>query len=635
MATLFSRHGGLGFNGSNLFRRSVAAATLGVMCLAGLTACDRIISGAPSGQQLVPWAQPYDRDALLAAMHNYRAADLSGYAYADLFVIQNRMKAGFAVTLEVNGQDIERRYVPAMTQEVFAVTDAVVQQTEAQTQVISANVPFLGTTAPFVVRFKNYVAEDDHLLQNTNFLLAPQNRFENNVETLTNDDGFRVNAHYVKPGAFVIVVDNTKMDVIELDREWNAVDEASDPSGGQSSSTASSSSSSTTTDPQAATDPTGTGTTTPTGTTAAATTPSETPNYLSEEIQVVQRAGLGFLLGTTPQGPPKQTTGQDGKVFVSTEEPYDHAAVKGVFPQLVATDLSGYNFSVLLILQNRLDSRFGVTLEVNGQQVERRIVDARTQEYFAITPEIIRSTELVTGVSSENISFLDDKPHPFVVRLRDYVFEDGHVSQNLNCVLSPANWFEPMVRGKSDALDPTKYLADVFYTVPSAFVISMKQDRNDIIELDRELKWQSEVDDNDETVIERSYADNAVFLVEETGVLNQLGLAWLIGGSLDPVVSPPLLPEISIEVAGGTSSIVPQQPITIYATVTPKGAPIAKVEFYDRDPAGVTTLMGTDTTVPYIITNVVNMAGKHAIWATATDTLGRTAISNAIQITTN
>lgn len=501
--------------GAGGVRVPAALLLVGLAILTGLGACDRVISGAPTGQKIVPWAEPYDRDALLAAMPNYRSGDLSGYEYGVLLAVQNRTNSGFAVTLEVNGQDIERRYVGALTQEILSITDAVVQQTEAVTGIVSANVPFLGTTVPFSVRLKNYVCEDDHIIQNTNFLLAPQDRFENSVEKIAMDDGFQVNAHFVKPGAFVVVVTNSKLDVIELDREWNAVDENADPAGTSASATNTNTSASN-----------GTGTDGGTGTTGTTSTTKTSYNYLSEEIQVLQRVGLGYLIGagTGPTGP-----GSSDKIYVSNEEPYDHSAVKAIFPQLVAPDLSGYNFNVLMIMQNRLDSRFAVTLEVNGQQIERRVVAARTQEYFAITADMIRNTEMVTGVSSETIPFLESKPHPFVVRFRDYVFEDGHIQYNTDCVLAPRTAFEPMVvDDDKDHPEPTKGRADIFLTVPSAFVLVMKPDRNDIIELDREMMWQNETDDDSEHTIVRVY-DPLEFLPEQRTVLANLGLGYLIG----------------------------------------------------------------------------------------------------------
>ncbi len=142
---------------------------------------------------------------------------------------------------------------------------------------------------------------------------------------------------------------------------------------------------------------------------------------------------------------------------------------------------------------------------------------------------MIRNTEMVTGVSSETIPFLEGKPHPFVVRFRDYVFEDGHIQYNTDCVLAPRTAFEPMVvDDDKDHPEPTKGRADIFLTVPSAFVLVMKPDRNDIIELDREMMWQNETDDDSEQTIVRVY-DPLEFLPEQRTVLANLGLGYLIG----------------------------------------------------------------------------------------------------------
>jgi len=326
-------------------------------------------------------------------------------------------------------------------------------------------------------------------------------------------------------------------------------------------------------------------------------------------------------------------------VYVSSEEPYDHSAVKAILPKLVADDLSEYNFTLAFILQNRLDSRFGVTLEVNGQSVERRIVDARTQEYFAITTDMIRETELVTGVSSESISFLGGKPLPFIVRLRDYVFDDGHIQQNTNCVLAPVNCFESMVLSKDDALDPTTYIHDIQFTSPSMFLLVIRQDHNDIIELDRELKWANEIDDKNETTIIRKCPDKPIFLKQEQTVLTQLGLSYLIGGPLDPQLppeaTPDFVPEIDLQIAGGTTSVGSGLPITLFATVKELYVPIVKVEFYDRNPAGVQTLRGTDTAPPFSLVTSITNAGKHSVWAVVTDQYGRIGYSNAIIIEVN
>lgn len=642
----FANRNGFSVSGRTLLSSVCITTVVCTIPLVGQLACDRVISGAPTGQKLAYWATPYDRDALVAAMPNYRMADLSDYGYCVLLAVQNQNKAGFATTLEVNGIDIERRYVASMTQEIFAITEAVVKQTEAQTGVVSADIPFLKTTMPFVIRLKNFVSEDDHLIQNTNLILAPQNMYENDVLTPTSDTGTQLNAYFIKPGAFVVVTSESAHTVIELDREWQAVDESGDPSTGMSNQSTSTSGTSLASDTDTQGAGTSSGQTGSTGQSSSSSSNTQSsqssgfsPSYLTEEVQVIQEAGLGYLLGGSPASSTQQTPGQTGKVYVSSEEPYDHSAVKAILPKLVADDLSEYNFALAFIVQNRLDSRFGVTLEVNGQSVERRIVDARTQEYFAITTDMIRETELVTGVSSESIPFLGGKPLPFIVRLRDYVFDDGHIQQNTNCVLAPVNCFESMVLSKDDALDPTTYIHDIQFTSPSMFLLVIRQDHNDIIELDRELKWANEVDDKNETTIIRKCPDKPIFLKQEQTVLTQLGLSYLIGGPLDPQLppeaTPDFVPEIDLQIAGGTTSVGGGLPITLFATVKELYVPIVKVEFYDRNPAGVQTLLGTDTAPPFSLVTSISNAGKHSVWAVVTDQYGRIGYSNAIIIEVN
>lgn len=162
----------------------------------------------------------------------HRADDLSGYNFALLMVVQNYNKKGVAVTLEVNGQSFERRYVAGLTQEVFTVTEDMVRQTEAALG-LSANdaEPRLqGRPCPFVVRLKDYVTEDGYIIQNSDFILAPQNAFESmsTEEDLPRDTSFLLDGHHVCPGAFAIVIRQSHVDVIELDREFIGRNEEGD-----------------------------------------------------------------------------------------------------------------------------------------------------------------------------------------------------------------------------------------------------------------------------------------------------------------------------------------------------------------------------------------------------------------------
>lgn len=211
----------------------MASFTAGVLIgLALLAGCDRAIVSAPTGQEIATWTKPFDRQALEAAMPYYRAADLSGYTYSLLLVIQNYNASGVAVTLEVNGQDFERRYVAGRTQEIFEVTADMVLQTEAALGLSStATDPrLLGRACPFAVRLKQYIAEDGYVMQNTDFILAPANIFENmsTKEDFPFDTTYTLDGHIACPGAFAIILRNTYADIIELDRESIGFNEEND-----------------------------------------------------------------------------------------------------------------------------------------------------------------------------------------------------------------------------------------------------------------------------------------------------------------------------------------------------------------------------------------------------------------------
>lgn len=496
-------------------RTAVAIGGLAALLTIGaIGGCDRVISDAPTGQSLVYWADPYDRDALLAALPHYRKADLTGYDYVVLLPVQNLLSTGFAVTLEVNGQDVERRYVGPMTQEVFAVTPAMVLETEKTTGVASKDIPFLGTTVPFVVRLKNYVTEDDHIIQNTNFLLAPTNYFENAVETNLPDDGVRVDAHFVSPGAFVVVAREGRLDVIELDREWQPVNEENDNDdqvvGNQ------------TQQQQTQQPPTQTGTQT-------TTTEQPPPTYLAEEIQVVSQLGLGYLItghrdATTTGG----QTGTTGKIFVTDQDPFDSAAVESVVPQFVAEDLSGYNFSMLFLVQNRLTYRVAVTMQVNGQDIERRVIEPRTQETFVVTEALAEQTEAGLGFVSKNVDArLNGHSCPFVVRFKDYVTQDGHIMQPSDFLLAARNNFETMSTKKELASDGYDII-DGTMVAPGGFVIVIKDTHAEVYELDREHVGTNETDDDEDVVVDYKAPDTLEFHNQTMQVLTQLGLDSLL-----------------------------------------------------------------------------------------------------------
>lgn len=211
---------------------SAGLLALGLMAMLGSAGCERSIIDAATGQEVQPWHDPFDRDALKAAIPYYLEDDLSDYSFSLLLVVQNYNRDRVAVTLEVNGHDYERRYVGGLTQEVFSITPQMVLETEAALGLSStaAEAKLLGKPCPFVVRLKDYVPADGYIMQNTDFVLAPANIFENSTldPHETSDTSFLIDAHIACPGAFVLVLHEGHAEVIELDRDFVSVNEADD-----------------------------------------------------------------------------------------------------------------------------------------------------------------------------------------------------------------------------------------------------------------------------------------------------------------------------------------------------------------------------------------------------------------------
>lgn len=189
------------------------------------------LSTDPTGQQTTgTTSQPsdadlaYDRAALMAAMAHYINYSADGeplsYTFALLLAFQNHIGAAFAFDVWVNGQFVERRVVWPDTQEVVAVTNNRVRQTETVTGVTSEDIPLLGRPTPFVVRLTNFVSDDDHIIQDMNMILAPVNAFTTNWRPITLDiPPVILGPHYVCPAVFAFVVEKTRIQVIEVDRE--------------------------------------------------------------------------------------------------------------------------------------------------------------------------------------------------------------------------------------------------------------------------------------------------------------------------------------------------------------------------------------------------------------------------------
>jgi len=166
----------------------------------------------------------YDRLALMAAMANYIEYgpdnEPLAYTFALLFAFQNHIGAAISFDVTVNGQFVERRTVASGVQEVIAITNDIVRDSELVTGVITEAIPLLGRPMPFVVRFTNFVCDDDHIVQDMNMILSPLSAFTTNWRPVTKDTPpLILGPHYVCPAVFAMVVEKTRIQVIEVDRE--------------------------------------------------------------------------------------------------------------------------------------------------------------------------------------------------------------------------------------------------------------------------------------------------------------------------------------------------------------------------------------------------------------------------------
>src|SRR5690606_23199976 len=157
-------------------------------------------------------------------------------------------------------------------------------------------------------------------------------------------------------------------------------------------------------------------------------------------------AALTLLVALWPAGCERvildAPTGQEIAAWTT---PFDREALEAAMPFHRADDLSGYDFALLMVVQNYNKKGVAVTLEVNGQSFERRCVAGLTQEVFAITEDMVQQTEAALGISANDAEpRLQDRSCPFVVRLKDYVTEDGYIIQNSDFILAPQNIFESM-----------------------------------------------------------------------------------------------------------------------------------------------------------------------------------------------
>ncbi|HUW82688.1 MAG TPA: hypothetical protein VMZ31_07820 [Phycisphaerae bacterium] len=216
-----------------LFRFSTMTALLAGLTAMALTAScgTRQLTNDTTGQETSGSTEQtsdadlaYDRAALMAAMANYIEYGPDNqplaYTFALLFVWQNHISAACAFDVEVNGEFVERRVVEAGTQEIVAITNEMVRDTEAIMGVVSEDIPLLGRPTPFVVRLTNFVCDDDHIIQDMNMILSPLNAFTTNWRPITKDvPEIILGPHYVSPAVLAFVVEKTRIQVIEVDRE--------------------------------------------------------------------------------------------------------------------------------------------------------------------------------------------------------------------------------------------------------------------------------------------------------------------------------------------------------------------------------------------------------------------------------
>ncbi len=688
---------------------------------------DRVLTDGPTGQPVLPWMDPIDRDALLAAMPYHRTADLSGFTFNTLIVIQNFLQSGMAVTLEVNGQDIERRNIAGLTQEVFAITDDIVRQTEKTLGITSAGADArLGAAvSPFVIRLKNYVTEDGYIISNSNFVLAPANVFESMTFDDSINSSYLINAHFVPPSAFVIAIRKTRVDFVELDRQFvpvveqqltrkDTADVGATQSGDVEKVTFERSYETlanggltyhdktiqaltklnmlwllppavikgATTQPQQA--PTVRLTSPPDG------TPLPRGSAVSVTAEVYDKDGSitkveffanNVKIGEATQAPygiawtvgdaeryvlTATATDNDGAIATSTPVtvtsstehrpitpaptgqavlpwmyPLDRDALLAAMPFHRAADLSGYSFQLLVAVQNFTSSAVAVTLEVNGQDIERRTIAGLTQEIFDISSATILQTEQPLGFSSTTVdSRLMGRPCPFVVRLKDYVTADGYIIPNSSFVLAPQDAFENMAffdgvkETDPEYITKGSYMADAFVVCPGAFAIVLRKTHADFIELDRELIPVNEgpittrpsdvhgddSGDNTDLFFKRFY-EGITFHSRTIEALQKLNLMYLL-----PFLHQPPVVKITSPADGTPYETVPAN-VTITADASDPDGTISKVEFYVNG-----TKLSESLVAPYTASWTVQGTGQYQVVAKATDNEGRTTNSDPVKL---
>ncbi len=236
-----------------------------------------------------------------------------------------------------------------------------------------------------------------------------------------------------------------------------------------------------------------------------------------------------------------ETTGQETSSTVEqasdSDLAYDRAALMAAMANYIEygpdNEPLAYTFALLFAWQNHIGAAVAFDVEVNGEFIERRVVEPGTQEIVAITNEIVRDTEAVTGVVSEDIPLLG-RPTPFVVRLTNFVCDDDHIIQDMNMILAPLNAFTTNWRPITK--DVPEIILGPHYVSPAVFAFAVEKTRIQVIEVDRED--MPDEPDEDEAAqpeeIEWPELCTLFYLPDHEAVLTALGYDALIPTSVCP-----------------------------------------------------------------------------------------------------
>jgi len=216
---------------------------------------------------------------------------------------------------------------------------------------------------------------------------------------------------------------------------------------------------------------------------------------------------------------------------------YDRAALMAAMANYIEygpdNEPLAYTFALLFAWQNHIGAAVAFDVEVNGEFIERRVVEPGTQEIVAITNDVVRDTEAVTGVVSEDIPLLG-RPTPFVVRLTNFVCDDDHIIQDMNMILAPLNAFTTNWRPITE--DVPEIVLGPHYVAPAVFAFAVEKTRIQVIEVDRE-DMPDEPDEDEAAQPEElkwPVLCSLFYLPEQEAVLAALGYGALIPTSICP-----------------------------------------------------------------------------------------------------